>query len=477
MKKQIYIVLIFLVFFNQSFAQNYDLDKQLGAENAKEIPKAMGFYDDPVLLDWVTEVGQKLAGQVKDVPLDFTFHLVDAAEPNAFALPGGYIYFTRGILPLVNDESELAGIMAHEMIHAIERHSVKQMRKNILPGILQIPGAVVGVFNQNLGALINAPVAFGSALVLSSYSRKQEKQADKLGVELVASAGYDPAKLAQILERLQQDVETMTGEEEQKNYFSSHPYTPKRISYLNKEVEKLDYTPGGHIAKNKTELFGLLKGLCFGVNPKQGLFRDTRFLQPDADFTVTFPAGWHTQNIPVAVGAMQPDGAAQLVLQTMDTIVDPDVLGADFVKKFTGKYHQKPKEYKHLEINGNPAYMVLLNDISSGRSIDMIIYWIKMNNMLFTFSGMSYSSFTEVMKASAQSLRRLTKKEKESITWLKLDFAKAKNGETIGAFSKRTGNTWNDELTAVMNGIETGTVLKEGQLLKIVTEEPYFTNR
>ena len=473
MKKTFLILFISLTVVIQGISQDYSYDKKIGAENAKQVPMIMGIYNDSVLTAYVTSVGERLVKQVGNVPLDFNFHIVDMQEPNAFALPGGYIYVTRGVLSLVNNESELACIMGHEMIHAIERHSVKQMKKKILPGLLQIPGALVGIVNPSLGSLINTPLQVGSSLFLSSYSRSQEKEADRLGVDLASKAGYDPAKLAIILESLQKDVETLTGEDEKKSYFSSHPFTPKRVSYLNKEVSKLEWTPKEPIADSREELFGFLKGMCYGDNPEQGIFEENKFLHPDMDFTITFPDKWKTRNIPVAVGAMQPAGGARIVLQLADTIADPDSLGIDFVNKFKKKYKQSPKENKHIDINGNPGYMVMLNDNSSGKSIDMFLYWIKMNDVLYNIQGLGYSKYSDTIQNCVQTFRKLTKEEKDGITSLKLDFAQVKAGETLKTFSKRTNNKWSEKITAIMNGLGKGEELKDGQYLKIAVEVPY----
>jgi predicted Zn-dependent protease len=477
MKKSVLFLFISVIVVIQGFGQDYSYDKKIGAENAKQVPLTMGIYNDSILTAYVTSVGERLVNQADNVPLDFNFHIVDMQEPNAFALPGGYIYVTRGVLSLVNDESELACVMGHEMIHAIERHSVKQMKKKILPGLLQIPGAIVGIVNPNLGNLINTPLQVGSSLFLSSYSRSQEKEADRLGVDLASKAGYDPAKLAVILESLQKDVETLTGEEEKKSYFSSHPYTPKRVSYLDKEVSKLNWTPKEPIADSKKELFGLLKGMCYGDNPEQGVFKENTFLHPDMNFTITFPDKWKTQNIPVAVGAMQPDGGARVVLQLADTVADPDSLGIDFVNKFKKKYKQSPKQNKHIEINGNPGYMVMLNDNSSGKSIDMFLYWIKMDDVLYNIQGLGYSKYSNTIQNCVQTFRHLTKEEKNGITSLSLDFAQVKAGETLEAFSKRTGNKWSNKITAVMNGLHKGEKLQEGEYLKIAVEKPYVNSK
>ena len=159
-------LLLFVSILQQ--AQDYSYDKKIGAESAVQVEQMIGIYQDSALTAYVNAIGQRLVNVLVDTPLEFRFFVVDMAEPNAFALPGGYIYVSRGLLSLVNDEAELACVIGHEMIHVIKRHAVKQMRKSILPGLLYIPGAVVGVFNSSLGSIINAPVSLGSELFLSN---------------------------------------------------------------------------------------------------------------------------------------------------------------------------------------------------------------------------------------------------------------------------------------------------------------------
>jgi len=354
------IIISVIIVFNGLFlfCQDFSYDKKIGAEAAKQVESTMGLYNDSSLNAYVNSVGQRLVDILQDPPVDFQFNVVDAAEPNAFALPGGYIYVTRGILNLVNDESELACVIGHEMIHVTKRHSVKQMKKGILPGLLRIPGALVGLANEKLGRIIDAPLALGSAIYLSNYSRGQEKEADKYGIKLASQAGYDPNNLAVILHSLSKEVERMTGEEEKRSYLASHPYTPKRESYLAKEIEKLEWIRKEAIADDKETLYGKLDGMYFGHNPQQGIFQENIFKQPDMNFAITFPEKWETVNIPVAVGASQPDGEAQIVFRLDNPESDPDSLGVAFAEHIKKEYKLNPKESKSLMINSNPAYLV-----------------------------------------------------------------------------------------------------------------------
>ncbi len=474
--KRTFVISVIIVFSRLFlFSQDFSYDKKIGAEAAEQVESMMGLYNDSSLNAYVNSVGGRLVNVLGDVPVDFQFHVVDVSEPNAFALPGGYIYVTRGVLNLVNDESELACVIGHEMIHVTKRHSVKQMKKGILPGLLRIPGAIVGIANESLGRLIDAPLAMGSQIYLSSYSRGQEKEADRYGVKLASQAGYDPNKLAIILDNLSKEVERVTGEKEKRSYLASHPYTPKREAYLAKEIEKLEWNSKPSIADNKETLYGKLDGMYFGENPQQGVFDDNVFKQPDMNFAIAFPKTWETQNIPVAVGAAQPGGEAQIVFRLDDPDNDPDSLGLAFAEYIKKNYKLNPKESKSLTINGNPAYLVSIQDNSGSKPVEVQVYWLKTDSLMFNIMGMSYLQYSDTITQIVHSVRSLTNDEKSGITGLKIRVAKAKENETIEEFSSRTNNHWDAETTILMNGLQSDEKLKSGQVLKIAVEEPYFS--
>ncbi|MCD4729185.1 MAG: M48 family metalloprotease, partial [Bacteroidales bacterium] len=336
--------LLFLLLFVSIIqqAQDYTYDKKIGAESAVQVEQMIGIYQDSALTAYVNAVGQRLVNVLVDTPLEFRFFVVDMAEPNAFALPGGYIYVSRGLLSLVNDEAELACVIGHEMIHVIKRHAVKQMRKSILPGLLYIPGAVVGVFNSSLGSIINTPVSLGSELFLSNYSRKQENESDKLGIKLASQAGYNPEKLAIILTSLSEDAKLLSGEAEKRSYFSSHPFTPKRVEKIEKEILKLQWSEKSSFADDKMSLYSKLAGMVYGQNPKQGIFEENVFKHPELNLAIPFPEKWNTINVPVAVGAKQPDGEAQLIFMIDNSGGEPDSLGKALTERLQKEYKMKP---------------------------------------------------------------------------------------------------------------------------------------
>ena len=165
------LVLTLILTSSGILCQNVDLDKELGAENHKIVEAQMGLVSDEELSGYVSSIGNRLVPELEKNPFDFQFFVADDPIPNAFALPGGYVYVTRGILSLLISEDELACVMGHEIIHVTERHSIKQMRSSVLPNLLELPGNIVGtVVSDDLGRLLNTPIHTSNSLFRASAS-------------------------------------------------------------------------------------------------------------------------------------------------------------------------------------------------------------------------------------------------------------------------------------------------------------------
>jgi predicted Zn-dependent protease len=323
---------------SQLFGDSAKRDIEQGAEAAKLVEQQIGLYSFPAAESYLREVGGRLATVVDDPRWKFSFQIVDQPEPNAFAVPGGRVYVSRGLLALINREDELAGVLAHEIAHVTQRHSARQQRHGILPALLSLPGNLVGgVVSENLGALINAPVDVVGGAWLSRYSRSQESEADRIGLRTVAEAGYDPAALADILDRLEKDVASQTGQERRFSIFDSHPMTKTRLKDIRSRAPSLTPAPKAHLAADVAALFGKFDGLWWGENPEAGVFHEDQFLQPIIGFTITFPAGWKHQNTPQHVIAVHPRQEAMLLLGIAGPASDPEVTGKKFVEQMRTK--------------------------------------------------------------------------------------------------------------------------------------------
>ena len=246
------------------------------------------------------------------------------------------------------------------------------------------------------------------------------------------------------------------------------------ISVVIQLLLKLDWTTKTSIAVDKQSLYGKLAGMYVGQNPQQGVFDDNVFKHADLDLAIKFPKKWNTMNAPVAVGAVQPDGEAQIIFLADESEASPDSLGMAFAKMLKEKYDIQPTKNESVKINDFEAYVVSLADNSGSKPVVYQIYWVQTEMMMFNVMGVSYPNHTESITGVVNSLRKLSDDEKAAITGLKIRVTKTQSGETIEELFSRTNNSWDMETTVLMNGLEPNAMLKEGEVLKIVVEEPYF---
>ena len=471
MKKTLSILLVAFLSVQLS-AQSISLDKQLGEEGAAQIEQQIGLYEHGSTSEYIDQIGHRLLAELTENPYTFEFHIVNMAEPNAFALPGGHIYVSRGLLPLVNNEDELACVMGHEIIHVMERHSVARMKKGILPAILQLPGQLIG---GSVGGAINAPISFFSDLGLANYSRGQEKDADRIGVRISAGAGYDPTTLAEILSRMTQEVELLTGQTEKKSYLSDHPFTPKRVEYLNKLTSDLKQQPKPNIVEGR-DVLHKLDGLLYGPDPAQGVFNDSLFLHPDLGLSIVFPGGWITANNPIAVGAMQADGEAVIAMTLESPGVSADS-AATTIKAHLNKDSVHFDEKADLDINGYKARSITITQEQDGEKVTHNITWIEKDTTIYRLVGAALEQHVAVVDSTTNSFRRISEVERGRVFQNNIRIIEAKEGETLEALSTRSQNTWSVELTAIFNGMEEAVVLKEGELIKVAVKTNYSSKK
>ncbi|MGR8920061.1 MAG: M48 family metalloprotease, partial [Gammaproteobacteria bacterium] len=271
---------------------------------------------DPALQQYVDAVGQKLAAVSHRPGLTYTFTALDSPEINAFALPGGYVYITRGLLAYLNSEAELAAVLGHEIGHVTARHGVRQASSAQAAGL---GAGLASIFFPELAAtgLDQAVGVLGTAL-LRGYGREHELEADRLGAAYLAQAGYDPQAMFQVIrtlknhELLDRRVAAAQGREPRAYHglFATHPDNDTRL----KEI--IDHVPpaagGGETARDR--FLNQIDGLVFGEDPAGGVFREGRFWHAGLGFVLTPPRGWGGRNLPTRVVFGERSGRAQIQL-------------------------------------------------------------------------------------------------------------------------------------------------------------------
>jgi predicted Zn-dependent protease len=433
-------------------------ERELGQEAASEVERTVGLVEDPALVGYVREIGRRLAAHTSTPDAPYQFHVADDTEPNAFALPGGFVYVTRGLLALTNSEDELADVMGHEIGHVAARHSVRQIEASTPFSILfGIPSAIVGIVSPALGGIVGGVGKLASGLVLAPYSRDQEREADQIGIQLAVRAGWDPAGLPALLHTLEREEALAGGDPSRIGFFANHPATPERVRDTTAAAKALTRGPGRPIAAPRPVFLARLDGLVVGPDPANGIFVKNVFQHPGLALALDMPAGWKTKNTPAAAIAMEPDGRAAVALQLAADGNDP-LAGA----REDGLDGKEASQVTRTTIAGLPAAQIIAQD----REVRMHLTWIAYQGHVYRVAGISarraFETYREAFARTAASFRPLRRDERERMTEIRLRPRPARAGESVAAFVTRTGGTWKPDQTAVANGIAASATLDDG---------------
>ncbi len=291
----------------------------LGQRYNSEILKDMPAYEDGKLTAMVQSIGEELAAHSHRSGLDYRFTIVDSPNVNAFALPGGYIYITRGMLAYLNSEAELAAVLGHEIGHVTARHSVRQhsaaTTANVIGAVVSVTTGIQGV--DELTGMVGTAIVRG-------YGREHELEADRLGAEYMARSGYDPDAMLEVIGILkdQESFEKKRAREEGREpnvyhgLFSTHPKNDARLQEVVGAARQ--HKTGASTRINRDGFIRALEGLHFGESASQGVIRGNRFYHESLDFTLAFPTGWQIENRDDRVVAMAAAGDGFMQLQMVE---------------------------------------------------------------------------------------------------------------------------------------------------------------
>ena len=447
-------------------------EARLGAEEAKKVEQTMGLLHDAKLEPYVRAIGEKLAA-VSDMPEGpWHFMVVDLPDPNAFALPGGFIYVTRGLVSLVNSEDELAGVIGHEIAHVTARHTSKRISAAVLTAPVSIAtgiaGLAVSIVSPSLGSVLagTGPLVTGG-LVIAPFSRKQENQADEIGQELAARAGYDPAGISHFLHTLDREVTLLAGEERSFHFLDSHPMTPGRVTRTAERAKELEPAAGRPVARSHSKFLGRIEGIVVGEDPAQGVFEEHKFLHPEFDLVLEFPVGWKTANTADVVGAISPGQDALVALRIAEKDSTLDATVAQMQKE------QSDLQFERFEIHGLPAARTELSSRGHSAHITLIGYRGDVLAVLGQSTEKLATQYAAVFDATARSFRALRNSERAAIREARLRVREARSGETPAGIAKRTDSVWKAEQIAVANAVEADEAFQQGHEVKVSIEQAY----
>jgi predicted Zn-dependent protease len=335
-----------------------DQEVAMGQQGAEDVRGSIGLYDATALSQYVERVGKRLAAVSERKDLPWSFEVVDDASVNAFALPGGFLFITRGLLAHLENEAQLASVLGHEIGHVTAQHSVNQISK------AQLAQAGLGL-GLGLGAALSETVAAlgglgaqGLQLLFLKFSRDDERQADDLGLRYALKAGYDVREMPKVFALLGR-VSADAGGGRLPGWLATHPEPEERVQRSEKKIAELE-TDLKDLKRDEPGLMQAIDGMVFGDNPREGFFKDGHFYHPELAFSLTLPPGFQGINTKRAVGASNADGNAVLELtlaadvpkaQALETFLKesgvsvrdgPKPLGAGVAASFVANTEQGP---------------------------------------------------------------------------------------------------------------------------------------
>lgn len=453
-------------------------EKSIGREAHPQLLQQFGGAYDAPQTAYVERIGKDIAvySGLANARDDFTVTLLNSPVNNAFAVPGGYIYVTRQLLGLMNDEAELAGVLGHEVGHIAARHSQRRQKaaqRNRILGVLGQIGSAVLLGDSAFGRLGQELFGTGSQLLTLSYSRKQEYEADDLGVIYLDRAGYDPRGVSTMLYSLalQNALEkraTGQGNSSVPSWASTHPDSAKRVSRAAKK--SVETSNDGNGVRRRAAFLQQIDGMTYGDDPAQGVVRGNRFLHPDLGLGFAAPNGYSIANGARAVTIQGQGGQAQFSLASYSNDLNAyvrsvfDALGQDNQSLPYG-------DIQRTTINGLPVAYATARITNDRQQLDVAVYAYEFSSSrAYHFVTITPAGRASPFGAMVNSLSRLSSAEAAGIKRQKIDVVTVVQGDTVASLSARMQvDNYPEERFRTLNGIAAGAALQPGQKVKLVT--------
>ncbi len=435
----------------------------MGKEADDQFHGLYGEFPDSRVQAYVESVARPLAAVSERPALPWTFRVVDDPQVNAFALPGGYVYVTRGILAHMNSEAELAGVLGHEIGHVTARHSASSQSRQLLGMVGLGVGMILSPTLREGGDALSQ--AFG--LVFLKFGRDQESQADSLGLRYIVRKDYDPKEMLDVFKML--DGVTQAGGNRMPNWLSTHPAPPNRLADISRAIKDQGVT-GSRVGRD--EFISHVDGLVFGENPREGFFREQVFYHPDLAFTLTFPQGWTTQNEKQGVSAMAPNPNKDAMLQLTLSTGEPEAAA----RAFAGRPGVQAGQPQRRSAGGFPASSLDFEmQDSRGGPIAGTVTFVKHGSNTFQLLAYSaqarFPSYRATAESWVRSFDRLSDPRILAVRPMHIRIETLRAASTIS----NLGHEWNSpvkvETLALINAVTLTESIPAGSKVKRVVGE------
>lgn len=449
-------------------------ERQIGAEaHPQLVAEFGGSYEGPQAA-YVEQVGKGIAVQsgLGDARTAFTVTLLNSPVNNAFAIPGGYIYTTRELVALMDNEAELAGVLGHEVGHVAARHAQQRQKAAQQNSILGAVGAILsGVLfgNSQIGQLGQQLAMQGSQLLTLKYSRSQELQADDLGIAYLSTAGYDPKAMSTVLASLAQqnalDSQMMGRSNQVPEWASTHPDPASRVS---RAMQAAAGKPG--TVTNEGTFLTKIDGMMYGDDPKQGVVEGDTFIHPVFGFEFKVPSGYFMVNGTRAVSISGQSGKGQLTTGQYNGDMRAYIQNA-FNALTDGQQQIRPSSIQRTTVNGIPAAYGTARVNTGNGSVDVTVFAYEFSNsQAFHFVTITQAGNASVFNSMYSSMRKISSAEAAAVKPRKISVYTVKSGDTVSSVASRMAYTdYKVERFRVLNSLDSNDTLRAGQRVKVVS--------
>ncbi|GLR19009.1 M48 family metalloprotease [Portibacter lacus] len=441
-------------------------EKKIGQENDPQIVAQFGLYQDPKMQKFIDQKGQEMVARSHRPDLGFEFKILDSPVINAFALPGGYVYFTRGIMAHFNNEAQFAGVLGHEIGHVTARHSAEQYTKQTLGQILFVGGLIVSPeFRQFANEAQQ-----GLGLLFLSFSRGNESQSDILGVNYSSYIGYDAHEMAgffKTLERKSAGTEAGSVPE----FMSTHPDPGRRFETVNElATEWQKENNARNLKVNRDEYLALIDGIVYGEDPKQGYTDNNVFYHPELKFQFPYPSGWQLQNSPMQVQMASKDGKA-LSIFTVSQQKTIEAAKAEILEQLKLEVQRD----QNMKVSGLPAYGMVSKQVGESQTLAVQTILIEYNNLIYVFHGVcdqnDFQKYEREFDYIMTNFKKLTDPARINVKAEKVQVVTVRSGGSLSKAlnSFQIPSSRHTEM-AILNGMELNDQLSQGSKIKIVSK-------
>jgi predicted Zn-dependent protease len=435
---------------------------EMGKQSAQQVAQTIGLYDDPGAQQYVSQIGLKMAKASERPNLPWEFHVVNDASVNAFALPGGFIYVTRGLMTSINDEAEFATVLGHEIGHVTNRHSVQQISK-----------AQVATLGLGIGSILSSDVARvagvasqGLQVLFLKYSRDAENEADLAGFRYALNQNYDVREMANVFQTLER-VSEQAGGGRLPEWLATHPDPGTRIQNTQQRLDTLHKDLSNSIL-NREQYLQHVQNMTYGEDPRQGFFEGTAFYHPDLRFQITFPQGWKTQNGAEAVVAVSPDQDAMMQLSLAGKTPPQQA-----AQQFLSQQGVQAGNTSTASVNGLPAASGYFEAQTEQGAVRGLVTFLSYNGTTYGILGYTPSAklgqYDPVFRQAIGSFGPLRNQAALNVQPAKVQLMKLQREMTLEQFNQQYPSSIPITELAIINEVESpSTAIPQGRTIKRV---------